>query len=1464
MSVEDRASSILPRLLVEPELANGTIVLVGHSMGGIIIKEILRLAERLSATDQNISSFEKRVRKAVFIATPHQGSWMSTAAKRCALLFRPTAATTSLGRNDSHLRSLNAWFRDYATNNRLDILGFGETLRTFWGQVVHADSSDLGLASPAKFIPLDEDHFSISTPPTRTADIYVHLKAFIRLPPRAQHSGIVQLQKLETIDEGVRRLLRHAGGGIPRGPVNPIINSNAVERVMRLRRSRYFIGVNPIAEARSIADAVLEGDLLSASSAIKSNSLAWCARFLASDVPHEANRLLDEAKRLGTSDEVSIASAFISAALGNREHALVVLSAIDTDLGRTAAFLIATNGLSPSEAIAWMDNNGRRFQDLDGDGKFIAMTRMISIGQVDRALSSVQHISEADKEYSPHLHHSVAMSHLLAAVPSEVRDTLKEHTPFDWSQFPLREDSVSLDHLRKARESFAAAARAASDLGCEIAGQHAEDFALWLALRDPTEAAAAREQLVRSMADPRTMVRRVPMAIQFGLQLDRVAVNRTLSMIEATPGADGNDALLARFVLTLEDNDFRALTQFIAENRERLSDIVGAAGIAFFEIRALAQTDRLPEAQAKLTDLRASGSTTEVELQKLESILAEARGEDTISAVEERFRSSNSLDDLVSLVTRLQEREEWRRLAPYALELYGRMGDLRSASTYAHAAHESNEWPAVVSFLEGKTDFLQRSDNLRRVFAWSLYRLGHLTRAREALEPLLVAGGNANDRVLQINIAITSGDWGSLAPIVEHTWINRLDRTATDLLEAGQLGAIIGSPRARDLVREAVAKNPTDAGVLVAAYFAAVSGGWEDDSSVAMWLRTAMDASEGDEGPLRRMSLDDLMNLHPDWERRESEVWDQLTRGSIPLFVAAIRLNRTIISMLLTPALANLDESDPRKRSILLSFSGCVSSPAAAEAVQKLAASQTTIALEASSLLVLSFLDRLTTVIDTFQKILIPHVTMRWLLDERQKAQFHQPSQVRSSRELRDLLSQGNYFVVDASAPPKPNLVDNVGEELAILLEAARHRDEDDIQQKVVIRPGPVHRPTSLMKDSVDLSSFDDVLCGCGDVVEALFAQGQITDDEARAAKDYLNLHEVPWTKTPTITPEATLLLDDLAISNFQHLGLLGTLGVAGFRVGISRGHVERVNALIKYDAYANETTSHIEGIRSALANGIATGKVKLGSEVDDDEQLHRINQYPTADVLELAHLADIIIIDDRALNKFPGLDIDGKNVPIGCTLDLLALLERAGAISASERTEAETKLRRGGFQMMPVKQDDLVRLVNSAPILNGKVQETAHLKSIRENIERLRMTDALQLPLDQPWFSQLLTAVREAVRAQWNAQTDDATARARSDWLLGLLHLQGWSHRFDVANDRSMILNRYRMLCWIVLSISLVSTAEVGHRYAAWVEDTLIRAMQSHDPTSLEALIEQSKNYIEELAGELAEELDRRRDDAD
>ncbi len=112
MHLTDQARSALGRLLDEACLEQGQLILIGHSLGGLLIKELLRIAEVFP--HPAAVPFLSRVKNIVFLATPHTGASLATWGDRLRILVRPSAATMSLLRNDPHLRNLNEWYRDWA------------------------------------------------------------------------------------------------------------------------------------------------------------------------------------------------------------------------------------------------------------------------------------------------------------------------------------------------------------------------------------------------------------------------------------------------------------------------------------------------------------------------------------------------------------------------------------------------------------------------------------------------------------------------------------------------------------------------------------------------------------------------------------------------------------------------------------------------------------------------------------------------------------------------------------------------------------------------------------------------------------------------------------------------------------------------------------------------------------------------------------------------------------------------------------------------------------------------------------------------------------------------------------------------------------------------------------------------------------------------------------------------------
>jgi pimeloyl-ACP methyl ester carboxylesterase len=136
----DQATGILMTLLTEPALASGPLILIGHSLGGLIIKQLLRTAESVARHDPRARDLLERIKKVAFLATPHAGSGLANWGDRLRILVWPTAATASLVRNDPNLRDLNNWYRDWANDRHAAHLILTESKRTILGKIVPPDS----------------------------------------------------------------------------------------------------------------------------------------------------------------------------------------------------------------------------------------------------------------------------------------------------------------------------------------------------------------------------------------------------------------------------------------------------------------------------------------------------------------------------------------------------------------------------------------------------------------------------------------------------------------------------------------------------------------------------------------------------------------------------------------------------------------------------------------------------------------------------------------------------------------------------------------------------------------------------------------------------------------------------------------------------------------------------------------------------------------------------------------------------------------------------------------------------------------------------------------------------------------------------------------------------------------------------------------------------------------------------
>jgi pimeloyl-ACP methyl ester carboxylesterase len=186
MGIEDHATNILEGILQIEELLEGEIIFICHSLGGLIVKQMIRIANE-QVKRPKAQEFIGRVTGIAFLATPHLGSDLASLGKdliprvlmRSLALMKPSAATAALSRNDPSLRALNTWYREWASDSSIRHLVLIETESLYKVlKVVKPDSADPGLID-ARPIPIAADHENICKPINKNDDIYIQVRGFI-------------------------------------------------------------------------------------------------------------------------------------------------------------------------------------------------------------------------------------------------------------------------------------------------------------------------------------------------------------------------------------------------------------------------------------------------------------------------------------------------------------------------------------------------------------------------------------------------------------------------------------------------------------------------------------------------------------------------------------------------------------------------------------------------------------------------------------------------------------------------------------------------------------------------------------------------------------------------------------------------------------------------------------------------------------------------------------------------------------------------------------------------------------------------------------------------------------------------------------------------------------------------------------------------------------------------------------
>ena len=172
MNLYQRAKNVL-ETLAGYEFGNRPLVFICHSLGGLLVKQILRTA--VESTDEAWHKVANSCRGVLFLATPHSGSSLADLLKAFSGCFR-SSHVDKLLKDTSDLDELNASFRTFCQTRNVQVTAYYELHKAYkLVKVVDSQSADPGVNASMP-IPIDADHLNICKPKDRDSVIYLSIR----------------------------------------------------------------------------------------------------------------------------------------------------------------------------------------------------------------------------------------------------------------------------------------------------------------------------------------------------------------------------------------------------------------------------------------------------------------------------------------------------------------------------------------------------------------------------------------------------------------------------------------------------------------------------------------------------------------------------------------------------------------------------------------------------------------------------------------------------------------------------------------------------------------------------------------------------------------------------------------------------------------------------------------------------------------------------------------------------------------------------------------------------------------------------------------------------------------------------------------------------------------------------------------------------------------------------------------
>lgn len=1206
-------------------------------------------------------------------------------------------------------------------------------------------------------------------------------------------------------------------------------------------------------EIRNLAKHVLDGDLHYADIIIRSEVLYWAARIHVGDAITltDAKEYRGQLLGLKPDYDTRILDALILETEGDLNGALCIMRDIDSPDARATLFIILRRKKSSEDALAWFDKQEGRDEPnfLTGIGWSNVAITLAENGRWEEAddflFKARLHINDW-----PDLAYLEGVILVALMLPEEHRFSVLTMNVFHPLIHTL--EGSQIDILReRANERFTVAEQKMTEIGQYGRAKGAGMWRLWLKLTDRQSQSEqeARQEVQDGLADEKRALDFLPFAQTFNIPFNPEPIRNYLDQRKRLGGLNEVETVaelqLAELIMTAQE-----FALFLEKEETRIINVLSQPELKAFlsgkRIEALVFDGQTARAQHLLEERK--GEFKGRDYERLIAMIKTHEGVDPRASLEDLYRQTGALIDLQNLINCLGRAGDWDALEPLLEELFHRDRTAKNAHQLIDCIRHmpSADESKIVEFLESNEDLVSQNPELTCEMAWALFHVGHWQESKRINDDLLKNRHTNADIVLDINLAILLGETERFATIVNREWPNRDKLESRLLMLLATIAAEIDveETRAFELADLAASKLLDDPTILINAYALAIQIGRENDEKVSEWMTRAIERSD-EHGPIQKINMRKMVEeMLPAQRERSQRIEEAVIHGEIPIHMAADELNIPLSRIILDTPANNEKLSDNRKLMVIPIISGA-RLPVEIQA-------DWTIGFDATSLMLLWYLDLLPLVLDSFTKVVFASNTMQLLLNERRNVRFHQPSRVKRAVEIQSL----NLKTIQLLDEPPKWLVEEVGFVLAQLLQRAK------AMNGYVIHPSPIYALNVYMEREAELREYKELIISTKTFTTMLFDIGYITEKQREKALSYLVLHDQD--KNESIDPSCLsmpLFLADLAVLHLQSTGLLQVACSSGINIQVHPTILSEQESLIKADRQGRDLADSLNQIRLILKNALENGKAiflqkqhAIIDEIKHGKSAYSITTFEQ--FLEETTPCDVVCIDDRSIDRHLKItDRNGRTVTMICVLDILRHLQRRGVLSEEEKNEKIHKLRKSGFALIPIEPIELENLIRKAGFnQNMQLNETAELRTLRQTMMRLRSLDIIQQPIETAFLDRLRICCLAVILRLWR---DESLALERvialTDWLWCYISPSplDWSRTAHGKAGLMPEAEAYALHIELLLKLMPGLKNKRLESFRSWVERTIFEPLLPANANLVDAITKRVISNIEESCKE-------------